>query len=56
MQLSAIPVPVVYTPVQPVAPVGGVKRDDGAATVEGASQKPRATPPPGVGTLLDIDA
>jgi hypothetical protein len=56
LQLSAIPVPVIYTPVQPVAPVGGVKRDDGAATVSSDSQKLRAAPPPGVGTLLDIDA
>ncbi len=54
MQLSAIPVPVLYIPIQPVAPVGPVKgRDSGA---EDAAQRVRAAPPPGAGSLLDIEA
>ncbi len=54
MQLSTIPVPVFFIPVQPVAPVAPIKgRDNGT---EDAVQKLRAAPPPGAGSLLDIDA
>jgi hypothetical protein len=54
LQLSAIPVPVFYTPVQPVAPIAPVKGRDPDGQQGG--QTPRAAPPPGVGTLLDIQA
>ena len=51
MQLSAIPAPVFYTPVQPVAPIAPVKGRE-----PGGGQTPHAAPPPGVGTLFDIQA
>lgn len=57
MQLSSIPVPVVYTPIQPVPQVGAVKRDATAyATADGADtgQKPRAAPPSGIGMIIDL--
>jgi hypothetical protein len=54
LQLSAIPVPVTYVPVQPVAPVASVKGRD--AESEDAVQKLRAAPPSGAGSLLDIEA
>ena len=56
MQLSAIPVPVTYTPIQPVPQVGAVKGRATAPEDGDAGQKVRSTPPPGVGTLLDINA
>ena len=56
MQLSAIPVPVTYAPIQPVPQVGAVKGRDPAGDDVGAAQKVRPTPPPGVGTLFDISA
>ena len=56
MQLSAIPVPVTYTPIQPVPQVGAVKGRDSTQDDAGAAQKLRPTPPPGVGTLFDISA
>ena len=55
MQLSAIPTgPTYYQPVQPVAPVAPVKDRD--VESEDAVQKLRAAPPPGAGSLLDIEA
>ena len=58
MQLSSIPVPVVYTPIQPVPQVGAVKgRDTSAdAMTDGADagQKPRAAPPSGIGMIIDL--
>jgi hypothetical protein len=56
LQLSAIPQPVVYTPIQPVPQVGAVKGRATPPEDGDAGQKVRSTPPPGVGTLLDIDA
>jgi len=49
---------VFYTPVQPVAAVGAVKRDDsgGGADDDNSQQKLRAAPPAGMGSLLDIQA
>ncbi len=56
MQLSAIPVPVTYTPIQPVPQVGAVKGRDTTQDSSDPAQKLRSTPPPGVGTLFDISA
>jgi hypothetical protein len=54
LQLPAVPVPVFYTPVQAIAPVAPVKRGDTEGN--GGAEKLRAAPPPGAGTLLDINA
>jgi hypothetical protein len=56
LQLSAVPVPVTYTPIQPVPQIGAVKGRDGQADSQDPNQKLRPTPPPGVGTLFDISA
>jgi hypothetical protein len=56
LQLSAIPVPVTYTPIQPVPQVGAVKGRDSTGDDTASAQKLRAAPPPGVGTLFDISA
>jgi hypothetical protein len=55
LQVSAIPTgPTYYQPVTPVPPVAPVKPQptDGAE----AGQKLRAAQPPGIGSLLDIEA
>jgi hypothetical protein len=53
LQLSAIPIQqVFYQPIAPVPPVSPVKKQAGDGE---DGQKPRATPPPGVGSLLDIE-
>jgi hypothetical protein len=58
LQLSAVPVPVTYTPIQPVPPVGAVKgRDptaDPAADDADPGQKPRAATPSGIGMIIDL--
>jgi hypothetical protein len=54
LQLSAVPVPVTYVPVQPVAPIARVKTQDSDGG--DAASKVRPAPPPGVGSLLDIQA
>ncbi|MBS0359856.1 MAG: hypothetical protein JSR98_00640 [Proteobacteria bacterium] len=55
MQVSAIPSgPSYYQPIQAVPQVAPVKTRD--ADADGSSEKVRPTPPPGVGTLLDISA
>jgi hypothetical protein len=55
LQISAIPTGPTYyqpvTPVPPVAPVVGRSSD-----AQAAGEKLRASTPPGVGNLLDIDA
>jgi hypothetical protein len=53
VQVTPVSYSNVYTPVQPVTPVTPVKRDDADADNAG---KVRAANPPGVGTLLDIEA
>jgi hypothetical protein len=53
LQLSAVPVPVIYTPIQPVPQVGAVKGRD-PATDAGDGQKPRAAPPSGIGLIIDL--
>ena len=57
MQVSGLSV-TYYTPVQPPQPVQPVKRDnDGDGdNGSGADDKVKAATPPGVGTLLDINA
>jgi hypothetical protein len=54
LQLSAIPVPVVYTPIQPVPQVGAVKGPDQTADGADPGQKPRAAPPSGIGMIIDL--
>jgi len=54
LQLSAIPVPVHFTPVQPVTPIASVKGRD--PSDEAGAPKLRPTPPPGVGSLIDIES
>jgi hypothetical protein len=54
LQLSAIPVPVVYTPVQPVPQVGAVKGRDPSADAADSGQQPRAKPESGIGMIIDL--
>ncbi|HEY3948013.1 hypothetical protein [Phenylobacterium sp.] len=55
MQVSAIPSgPTYYQPIQAAPPVAPVKPQD--ADADGNTPKVRPTPPPGVGSLLDIQA
>jgi len=57
LQLSAIPSgPLYYQPVSPVRSVAPVKGQAQETDADGNSQKTRSTPPPGVGTLLDLQA
>jgi hypothetical protein len=58
VQVSAIPQPVQYTPVQQAQPVQPVQKDnDGDSdNGSGADDKVKSANPPGVGTLLDISA
>jgi hypothetical protein len=55
VQVSEIPTgPVLYRPVTPLAPVAPVKPQPSDDADAGA--KLRATQPPGVGNLLDLEA
>jgi hypothetical protein len=54
LQLSSIPVPVTYTPIRPVPPVGAVKGRDPTADDAEAGQKPRAAPSSGIGMIIDL--
>ncbi|HLZ74595.1 hypothetical protein [Phenylobacterium sp.] len=54
MQLSSIPVPVVYTPIQPVPQVGAVKGRDASAEAADPGSQPRAKPPSGIGLIIDL--
>jgi hypothetical protein len=54
LQLSSIPVPVVYTPIQPVPPVGAVKGRDPSADAGDPGQQARAKPPSGIGMIIDL--
>lgn len=55
MQVSAIPSgPTYYQPIQAPRPVAPVARQETDA--DGNGQKVGPTPPPGVGTLIDIRA
>jgi hypothetical protein len=58
VQVSSVPQPVTYTPVQQVQPVPPVKKDNDGDNDNGsgADDKVKASNPPGVGTLLDISA
>jgi hypothetical protein len=54
LQLSAIPLPVVYTPIQPVPQVGAVKGRDPSADTADSGQAPRGRPPSGIGLIIDL--
>ncbi|MGZ3376085.1 MAG: hypothetical protein ACXU8S_05770 [Phenylobacterium sp.] len=54
MQLSAVPVPVVYTPIQPVPQVGAVKGRDPSAETADTGQQARGKPPSGIGLIIDL--
>ena len=57
MQISALPTgPTYYQPVSAVPPVAPVKSQDNDGDADNGAPKLRATPPSGVGTLLDIEA
>jgi hypothetical protein len=54
LQVAAIPTgPTWYQPIAAVPPVAPVK---GQASGGDEAQKLRAAPPPGLGSLLDIEA
>jgi hypothetical protein len=55
LQISAIPSgPTYYQPVTAVPAIPAVKGQ--AADSDNASAKLRAAPPPGIGSLLDLEA
>ena len=54
MQIAPVHSPSHYVPVQPAAPVAPVKAKPESA--DDAHRKVKPTPPPGVGTRLDITA